>query len=597
MKALRRLSIAVPALLLIASLIGSYLTRGSMANLPFLRGGKGRPGSRPSNDLVDQRPWQTIEALAPLAVSAEEKRLARDAQRLADHEVNQAFAQALREASLQTHTLTGEALALQQKVTELQGVVKDDQAKLVALTAASKGANPSPSTDDLDIAKAQLQLDTDQLDDVNEDLARVSGDRRSEIQQALTARETAMKKFDEQGDVAGPSTVQSAKRYGTLSGRISAFFDQRSRMESIAQAQTQANTDAAALTAQHADIEKRISSASDPNADNTETKSRVAQMAKIHALAQIHSIVDDRVQSQKQLSAIYGRWYEQVKRQRGILVHLIMQSIAFIAFLLLVGALISAGIRKLLDRLHLERRNLVTLRTIAALAVQTITILLVLLVIFGAPSQLPTIIGIATAGLTVVFQGFILAFFGWFILMGKNGIRVGDWVEINGVGGEVVEIGLFRTSLLETGNWTDRGHPTGRRVNFMNSFAISGQYFNFSTSGQWLWDEIRLTLPSNPRTYQVIDAIHKALELETAKDAEQAKAEWKRATRDQGLSQFTAEPSIDLRPAASGVEVVVRYVTRASDRFATRNRLYQAVLELMYKDEEEPALSAGDRHA
>ena len=59
----------------------------------------------------------------------------------------------------------------------------------------------------------------------------------------------------------------------------------------------------------------------------------------------------------------------------------------------------------------------------------------------------------------------------------KNGIRAGDWVEINGVGGEVVEIGLFRTALLETGNWTDKGHPTGRRVTFINNFAITGQYF------------------------------------------------------------------------------------------------------------------------
>ena len=94
MKALRRLSIAVPALLLIASLIGIYLTRGAMANLPFLSGGKART-LRGSTGIVDQRAWQTIEALAPLAVSAEEKRLAREAQRVADHEVDQAFAQAL----------------------------------------------------------------------------------------------------------------------------------------------------------------------------------------------------------------------------------------------------------------------------------------------------------------------------------------------------------------------------------------------------------------------------------------------------------------------------------------------------------------------
>jgi small-conductance mechanosensitive channel len=595
MKALRRLTIAVPALLLIASLIGIYLTRNSTANLPFLRG-KGRTGGRASSDLVDQRPWQTIEALAPLAVSAEEKRLAHEAQHLADHEVDQAFAQALRQASLETRSLTGEALALQQKVTELQAVVKDDQAKLSSLTATSKGVNP-PGTDEIDIAKAQLQLDTDQLNDINEDLARVSGDKRGEIQQELTAREAAMKKFDEQGVITGPSTVQSAKRYGTLAGRVSAWFDQRSRMDSIAQAQAQANADAASLTAEHAGIEARLNSGNAANNQNAEAKSRVAHLAQMHSLAQIHSILDDRVQTQRQLSVVYGRWHDQVKRQHGIVLHLILQSVAVIAFLLLCGALLSAGIRKLLDRFHLDRRNLVTLRTIATLATQIVTVLLVLFVIFGTPSQLPTIIGLATAGLTVVFQGFILAFFGWFILMGKNGIRVGDWVEINGVGGEVVEIGLFRTALLETGNWTDRGHPTGRRVTFMNSFAISGQYFNFSTSGQWLWDEIRLTLPSTPRTYQVIDAIHKTLEQETAHFAKQAEAEWQHATHDQGLSQFTVEPSVDLRPATAGVEVVVRYVTRATDRFATRNRLYQAVLDLMDKDEETPTVITGEKRA
>ena len=63
-------------------------------------------------------------------------------------------------------------------------------------------------------------------------------------------------------------------------------------------------------------------------------------------------------------------------------------------------------------------------------------------------------------------------------------------VEIDGVGGEVVELGLFRTWLLETGNWTAHGHPTGRRVSFLNGYAIRGKYFNFSTVGQWMWDEI-----------------------------------------------------------------------------------------------------------
>jgi small-conductance mechanosensitive channel len=50
-------------------------------------------------------------------------------------------------------------------------------------------------------------------------------------------------------------------------------------------------------------------------------------------------------------------------------------------------------------------------------------------------------------------------FFGWFVLMGKNGIRIGDWVEINGVTGEVIEFGMFHAVLLETGNGNMRRTP------------------------------------------------------------------------------------------------------------------------------------------
>jgi small-conductance mechanosensitive channel len=231
----------------------------------------------------------------------------------------------------------------------------------------------------------------------------------------------------------------------------------------------------------------------------------------------------------------------------------------------------------------MDRRRLHTLRTIVILGIQIVTLGLVLLFVFGAPSQTPTILGLGAAGLTVVFQDFILAFFGWFILMGKNGIRVGDWVEINGVGGEVVEIGLFRTALLETGNWTDKGHPTGRRVTFINNFAITGQYFNFSTTGQWMWDEISVNIPPGANAYQTIDAIHDVVFKQTAQDAGLAEREWQSSTRQNGLSQFKAAPSVAMRPAASGIDIVVRYITRAGDRFDMRNRLYQSVIDLLQK--------------
>jgi small-conductance mechanosensitive channel len=308
----------------------------------------------------------------------------------------------------------------------------------------------------------------------------------------------------------------------------------------------------------------------------------------------MHNVVEDQLDTQRQLSAVYAKWLAQVQLQHSIVGHLALQSLSWIAFLVLCGVLLSTGVRTLLDRSHMDRRRLHTLRTIATLGIQLVTLGLVLLFVFGAPSQTPTILGLATAGLTVVFQDFILAFFGWFILMGKNGIRVGDWVEINGVGGEVVEIGLFRTALLETGNWTDRGHPTGRRVTFINKFAIAGQYFNFSTASQWMWDEITVNIPPALDTSKTIEAIHNTVVKETEKDAGLAEREWKSSSHQNGLSQFKATPSVDLRPASSGVDIVVRYVTRAGDRFDMRNRLYQSVIDLMHKPEPnaEPQLSA-----
>ena len=600
------------AVVLVVCLTASYLTQGAMS---------GRPRQRVQPGLVDQQPWQTASALSGLAVSAEEKQFARQAERLADHEVDQAFAMALRQAEMETTVLTGPALEIQQKMNALAGQVKDDQAAVDGLNAqveaAAKrgGAAAAALGDELDVAKARLQLDTDEMNDASEDLARASGDKRAQIQQELTARETSMQKYDSQANNAGEPAAISVKRYGTLAGRIGGWFDQRSRQDSIEQAQAQTQADAASLTAQYAALHEQSTAAAttirDENAGaaangaaqsnaavgGSDAKGKLARMAHVHELAQIHSILEDRLDTDKQLSAVYAKWIAQVDSQHRIVLHLVLQSMAGIAALLLgavlVWWLVQALLDRAVDRAVVDARSIHTLRTVASLAIEGVTLVLVLLFVFGAPSQMPTILGLCVAGLTVVFQNFILAFFGWFVLMGRNGVREGDWVEINGVAGEVVEVGLFRTTLLETGNGTDKGHPTGRRARFLNSFAVTGQFFNFSTTGQWMWDEISVNVPPGEGSYQTIEAIHKAVVQQTEKDATLAEKEWQGVSRQHVLGQMSAAPLVNLRPAASGIDILVRYVTRAKDRFEMRNKLYQTVIELLHK----PAGTAADADA
>jgi len=564
---------------------GVFLTRGVMEYLPFLQAKKGNwTGDYVAHGVVDQRPWQTAATVAALAQSTEEKELAREAERLADHEVDQAFSQSLRQASLEKPQLNDKGLELQQRVNRLQENIKADQARIASLTAGAAAADVSSAASDLEIAKAQLGLDQNELSDALEDLSRATGDQRSKIQQELAARQAAMKKYesDNASRGEGQNAVASAEQYRTMAEQITALRSLHHRKELITQAEQLANADVAALTDDQARMHADVDKAATKTAALSRSE-RIDQLQQMAAQQNILGVLGDRLNTQRQLVALYGRWGRQVEIQRKIVIHLLLQSLAFIAAICALTILIGWALQVALERFLREHRQRQTLKTVVNLGSQLVGLLLILLVVFGVPRQMPTILGLATAGLTVVFQDFILAFCGWFVLMGPNGIRVRDWVEIDGVGGEVVQLGIFRTWLLETGNWTAKGHPTGRRVTFINSFAIRGQYFNFSTTGQWMWDEISVSIPASDDTYAVVEEIHNVIQQETESSARLAEEEWRRSTRQHGLSQFSADPAINLRPSGAGIDLVIRYITRASERFETRNRLYQRVIDVMHK--------------
>jgi hypothetical protein len=580
----RMVIVLIMLIVLAVTLAGAFLTRGVMAYLPFLQARNGSwTGAYVPPGVVDQRPWQTAAALTALAQSAEERKLAREAERLADHEVDQAFSQSLRQASLEKPNLSGKALALQQRVTELQETIKNDQTRIGSLSAGAgtRPASAVSSGSDLEIAKAQLGLDQSELTDSIEDLAGESGDQRVKLQQELAARQAAMQRYrDNASKDDGQTAVASAEQYTTFAQQLSTWRSLRNRKQLIAQAEQLARADVAALTADQARLKTEVAGLDDKTVGESSSK-RIDRLRQISAQKNIQSILNDRLGAQQQLAALYGRWGEQVEIQRKIVVHLILQSLAWIAAICMLVIVAGWALQLALEKMVRDPRQKQTLKTVLNLGTQLVGLLLILLTIFGVPGQMPTILGLATAGLTVVFQDFILAFCGWFVLMGPNGVRVKDWVEIDGVGGEVVQLGLFRTWLLETGNWTANGHPTGRRVSFLNGYAIRGKYFNFSTVGQWMWDEIKVSIPPGAGIHPLIKGIYEATVKTTEADAKMAEAEWKRVTHEEGSPQFSAMPSVDLRPAGPGVDIVIRYITRAGVRVETRNHLFAMIVELM----------------
>jgi small-conductance mechanosensitive channel len=570
----------------------SWFTRGAMADLAFLRAGAMR-------SLVDTSPWQTAQALAAQAVTAEEQQYARQAEALADHEVDQNFAAALRSAQLkESHqVLAGRALVLSQRAAQLQAEIAQDKAQVDRLKAKAAGspvtaraaAGSAVGSDDLQVAEAQLGLDQDELTDTQRALDRATGSLSVRIQQELAAHEASMKKYDTEVASGRPVAVVSVQSHGALVGRLRAWFNQIGRYQSIEQAQDQAQSEVRSLTAAYNALETKANGAA--------KSATLADIQDRSARREILSIDDDRIQTEQQLAAVYGKWGAQVQLQHRVVAHLVLQSLEVVLFILLGMVAGDLLVRRVtLSRSH-DRRQMHTLRTILEVCVQILGLALIVLVLFGPPHQTATMIGIVTAALTISLQDYLLAFLGWFMLVGRNGIHVGDLVEINGISGEVVEVGLLSTTLLETTGLADKGEPTGRRVSFVNSFAVRGQYFNFSGEGQWMWDEITVSLPSDANLYGIAKEIERTAQEETAESARLAEQEWNRGKHTAGLARLSAEPTVAMRPAGSGVDIQVRYVTRALGRYEVRDRLYRHVIELLQGKKQLGPPEPGEIHA
>jgi len=544
----------------------------------FATGGRGqRPVPAPASSekqapLVDDRLLQSARQLFTLADTPQEQELANEALRLSDHELDQAFATQLRQAQSVPPPATGPLQQLSARVSAIKARLRSYERRIAQLS--SQAAGDSRAADELAVLKAQQALDQDELDDAQEDLNRLGGNRHALVERALQEHEAIQHQPPPQ------AKASAADRDATIFHQVNVWLDLNARGQQILSARNQAAAAASALLKQHETLEAHPArAANSASGDATVTQAAVARLKLLSDQQKTLTEYDKRVQDCRQLADLYGRWAALVEARRGTAFHSVLGSLAAVLAILLAVMLANRAIGRAFRQT--DRRRLHQLRTVSRLAVDLTGWLFILLIVFGPPTQMTTIIGLATAGLTVALKDFIVGFLGWFVLLGRNGIHVGDWVEIEGVGGEVIEIGLLKTVLLEVGNWAATGHPTGRRVAFLNSFAIEGHFFNFSTDGQWLWDQLQITVPSSGDGYRLADQITDVVSRETEAEVHQAEQDWQRVTSQYGIQEFSAKPAVELRPAGGGLEVVVRYITRAPQRYEVKARLYQRIVDLL----------------
>lgn len=581
---MKRLTLAekiVGAVLVLLLILAGFAWWKTAPPTPHAR--KSQVAAITATDLVDQNTYSTAQSLLQLAPSPEEQALSQSALRIADHELDLAFTEAMRDAVAHPPALNSGTAAIQARVTKSRASLAADQQHVNEFTAAlaqAKGDQKDRIQDQLDLAQSQSELDKDELEEANQDLVDAGGNPRQQIETMVQQHELQSKAH------ATPAAAKVAARddQHAAIGKFRNWRLVRQKERVLEEAQASALLMAQALGAHRATLANELKTnkgAMPDPAGHTDAASLVGHTQAIAADQAILTLLNKRIADQNQLASIYSQWAFLIGLQSQALAHGMLLDALVVICILIASLLLDSWAQRLLDSPKLDRRQVETLRSIARVSLRIVALLIIVLIIMGMPSQFATTIGIVGAGLTVALKDFIVAFFGWLVLMGRNGIRLGDWVEINGVSGEVTELGMFHTVLLETGNWSDSGHPTGRRVTFTNSFAIEGHYFNFSTSGQWLWDELQLIVPIGRDPYPIVDAITKQVAEATAESARQAEQEWQRAVPAQRGKVFSGTPGVNVKPVFGGVEIAVRYITRANERFLVRAKLYQAAVDLL----------------
>jgi small-conductance mechanosensitive channel len=568
--------------------------------------GKGllaREAPAPAHSLVDQRPLETARRMAAMAGAQDEQVLAHQALNVADHEVDLAFLDTLRTVEQNPPPLSPQAKQIAERKKKAAAAIEEDKDNVGQLTRKLASAPESQKDnlqDQIDVTKAQMDLDQDELDDASGELEQAGGDPQAKIKRLQEEHEAGDHNAPAVGSSVNPHEGEYESR--TLLGAFQAWRALREKQSQLEAAREETAAKQQFLSKKHEELaaqvekdkENREAARQQAKGFSTSAKNSSRDESKAAAKSALDSLrqytLDQRnladrgrrLQDEQDLNDIYANWIALVASREIQALHRMYESLLWILLIVLVVYLADRLIEHLFTGISAENKRIDTLRTVVKFTAQAAGAIAIIFVIFGMPTQTTTVLGLAGAGLTVAMKDFIVAFFGWFVLMGRNGIRVGDWVEIGGVSGEVVEVGLLKTVLLETGNWTDSSHPTGRRVSFVNSFAIEGHFFNFTTSGQWMWDELQVQVPSGEDPYPIIDGIQKLVEKETSENAKNAEAEWQQAGARYKARAVSATPGINIVPTGSGVQIKVRYITRAYERHETRNRLNEAVVELMH---------------
>lgn len=222
-------------------------------------------------------------------------------------------------------------------------------------------------------------------------------------------------------------------------------------------------------------------------------------------------------------------------------------------------------------------------------------VLVLLVAVFSFTGKLQYLgisIGLISAGIAFTMQEVFLSMAGWISIYSSNVYKPGDRIEMNGVRGDVIDISLTKTTLMEIGAWTSGDNYSGRIVRISNAFVFKNPVYNYSTDFPFLWDEINL-----PVHYGSDVQLTRQILMDTATQVlgdfpAQAQKHWRKMVQKYLIENANVEPSIGVKLTDNWIEFNLRYVVAYQKRRTTKTDLFVKILEAIENTKGKVALAS-----
>jgi small-conductance mechanosensitive channel len=187
--------------------------------------------------------------------------------------------------------------------------------------------------------------------------------------------------------------------------------------------------------------------------------------------------------------------------------------------------------------------------------------------------------GVAGAGIAFALQEVIASVAGWVAVSVGNFYSVGDRVQLGGIVGDVIDIGVLRTTVMELGQWVKADLYNGRIVRIANSYVFKEPVFNYTADFPFLWDEITVPVKYGSDYRLARDILQRIVDEVLGKNVPEAKRTWKLMTRKYMIEDASVEPMVTLIANDNWMEFTVRYVVDFKRRRSTKDLLFSRILE------------------